>query len=91
VAQLEFQVLTEIPNGAMPIMTLDYTKQHIVDLAAFSTHRLMFYFYFPAAGEFTVYPASASRAGKVLAVAQAPSKFDVQQKETIIKMETFAD
>ena len=91
VAHLEFQVLTEIPEGAMPIQSLEYTKQHLVDLGAFSTSRVSFYFYFPGAGHFTAYPASASRDVKVLAIAPNAPPFEVREKKTIVKMETFGD
>ena len=65
-ADLEFEVLLEIPDGSIPVRSLDYTKSHTKRISAFSTDRMEYYFYFPDIGKYPVFPANVSREGKVI-------------------------
>lgn len=88
---LELQVLTEIPDGAMPMRSVDFSKTFIRTLNSFNTISQEFYFYFPSTGEFSVYPANVSRGEKVLAVAGENDAFKVLLEKTVKKLETFRD
>ena len=60
-------VLTQLPKGAIPMLGQRATATKPVSLEPYSTHRLEIAFYFPKAGEFSVYPAHLSKAGEVVA------------------------
>jgi len=64
-------VLVEVPSGSIPVETVDYTKHHNITLEPYTTRTIEFFFYFPAAGEFTVYPANVGRFDSVVAVAKS--------------------
>ncbi len=70
IATLEFSIMSEIPDGAIPVRTIEYTKSLAKVIQSYTTSTFEFFFYFPAVGKFAVYPANASRDEKVLAVAQ---------------------
>jgi hypothetical protein len=65
-----------VPEGSIPVNTLDYTKSHSVALDPFTTRTLEYFFYFPSKGTYAVYPANVSRSGNVVAVAK-PAVFTV--------------
>jgi hypothetical protein len=79
-------VLVQIPAGAMPVNAGHYTDTVSVTLQPYSTHRLEYFFYFPAPGDFQHYPVHVSREQVLLASAEAfafhvvaePSKVDTQ-------------
>jgi hypothetical protein len=66
----DFQVLVEIPEGAIPVNTPEYTKSHTITLDPYTTRTIECYFYFPLPGEFRVYPANVGRSGTIVAVAK---------------------
>jgi len=66
----EFNVLHQLPEGALPVNTARYTQSVPVSLGAYSTHRLEYYFYFPEAGTFTHFPAHISQEDELLAFAE---------------------
>lgn len=49
-ADTEYQILVELPNGAIPVKTLDYTKSHNLRISSYGSITTQFYFYFPHAG-----------------------------------------
>lgn len=61
--------MVEIPEGAIPVSTIDYSKSHTVSLNPYSTIKIKNSFYFPYAGKFKLHPANVSKEGKVLAIA----------------------
>merc|ERR1719289_506178 len=62
----EVEVLTQIPTGAIPVMEGHKTRNQIVVLPPFQTKVVPYYFYFPAAGTFTHWPAHVNMNGKIL-------------------------
>ena len=68
----EVQVVTEIPEGAVPMLGLDYLVNSSYKIRALKTEVLNFNFYFPASGEFDYYPASVTKEGFL--VASAPKR-----------------
>jgi len=61
--------MAEIPDGALPVRKVEYTKNFAKVIGSYTTSTFEFYFYFPSSGQFSVYPANVSRDEKVLAVA----------------------
>ena len=66
---MAIDLLLQIPQGAMPVSGSYQTRSISMQLNAFSTQKVEYAFYFPAAGEFTHYPAHVSSDVKILAVA----------------------
>jgi len=62
----EVEVLTQIPRGAIPVKEGHKTRNQIVSLQPFQTNVVPYYFYFPAAGDFTHWPAHVNMNGKIL-------------------------
>lgn len=63
-------LLTQIPEGAIPVNRSSYTKSEPIQLAPFSTEKEEVFFYFPSAsGEdpFAVYPVRVSKNEEVIA------------------------
>ena len=87
VTQQDYQVLVEIPEGSIPVNTVEYTKSHTITLGTFSTKRIEYYFYFPKEGNYSLYPANISRNGIVVAVA-SNTNFEVLSEGKIKKLET---
>ena len=90
VANLEFQVLTEIPQGSLPLMQVEYTKSYTLNIASYETKKLEFFFYFPDLGKYSIFPANVSRNEKTLAKAVI-SEIEVVITKKVKKMETFMD
>jgi hypothetical protein len=69
---MAIELLLQIPKGAMPAAGSQRTKTSALQLAAFSTQKTEYAFYFPTAGEFSHYPAhvSAGVEEAILAVAE---------------------
>lgn len=60
----KIQVITEVPEGAIPLIKNDFHQHLDLKLNQFSTHTFEFYFYFPSKGNFTYCPACVTRDGK---------------------------
>ena len=67
---MAIDVLIQIPQGAMPVSGSQNSQSVGLQLAAFSTQKIEYWFYFPTAGEFAHYPAHVSTGVKILAVAE---------------------
>lgn len=65
----QVDLLTQIPMGAVVASGSQATKNTAIDLAAFSTQRFEYFFYFPKSGEYTHFPAHVADDDKTLAVA----------------------
>jgi transcription termination factor NusB len=63
------ELLVQIPKGAVVASSTQETKTIDLNLAPFSTQSFEYSFYFPAAGDFTHFPAHVSSNEKVVAVA----------------------
>ena len=58
---LDFDILMQVPQGSLPVSTSPITRrQGLYHLAASSTHKLDYMFYFPSPGKFSHFPANAS-------------------------------
>jgi hypothetical protein len=77
----KLDMLFQIPQGAMPVLTTQPTKSIPVSLEPYHTATFDFHFYFPAPGQFPHYPVHLSRNAKTAAFA-APVTFNVVPKAT---------
>ena len=68
---MAIELLIQIPKGALPVNGSKQTRSISMQLNAFSTQKMEYAFYFPAAGEFTHYPAHVSSDIKILSVAES--------------------
>ena len=66
----KIDVLIQIPEGAMPVLGHRSTGTRNVSLDPYTTERLDYFFYFPAPGDYSCYPAHVSRRGSVIAFAE---------------------
>lgn len=82
-------ILTQLPKGALPVLGQRATGTQPVQLEPYSTHRLELAFYFPASGDFPIYPAHLSKAGEVIAHADA-LVFKVVDEPTVIDQTSWA-
>lgn len=71
-----FSILTQIPQGALPLEGGKFVKSHAIRLEPYSTQQIQYSFYFPNEGEFSHYGAQASIDG-VHAAASPESKLKV--------------
>ena len=86
---MAIEVLVQIPSGAMPANGSWPTRTISMQLNAFSTQKLEYSFYFPAAGDFTHYPAHVSSEAKILSVAET-AEFNVIDQLPEIDKESWA-
>ena len=69
-------LLVQIPNGSLAASGSQETRNVKMDLQAFSSQTMEYFFYFPGEGQFTHYPAHVSIDDRVTAVAD-PLSFKV--------------
>jgi hypothetical protein len=67
---ITFELLVQIPEGAMPVMNSEYTKTINQSLSRFNTTNYKTYFYFPQPGKFSQYPPNIAVDGTVISKAQ---------------------
>ncbi|CAD8128767.1 unnamed protein product [Paramecium sonneborni] len=70
------QIFIEIPNGAIPVKSLFYSKSINISCQPLSTERYSYYWYFPKEGTFNIHPACLTILDKVVAVSK-PQSFNV--------------
>eukprot|EP00049_Salpingoeca_infusionum_P013653 m.255298 g.255298 ORF g.255298 m.255298 type:complete len:2095 (-) comp15497_c0_seq1:1040-7324(-) len=63
------KLLYQVPTGAIAISNTEQTKSIALHLQPYSIHTTTIYFYFPASGNFTGYPACATLKGECLGMA----------------------
>lgn len=66
-ARHDIILVSEIPQGSMPMSSPDYLMSTVLSLEPLTTKIHEFYFYFPSAGEFTCYPAAVTKDGHLVA------------------------
>ncbi len=85
----EVDLLLQIPVGAVPTAGTHETKSTQLDMEAFSTKTLEYYFYFPTKGDFPHFPAHVSSEASVVAVADG-LRFNVVEEPSEIDTESWA-
>ncbi len=88
--KLEFDVLTQIPQGSLPIGPSPYQKSHSLSLNSYSTSKIEYQFYFPAPGKFAHFPANVSINSVVVAKSNT-EPLNVLRERTKISEENFRE
>ena len=92
----EFEVLLQIPRGALPLLAGRFTRGVPLAVGAHGTTSLEYAFYFPEPGSFAHYPVHVAEDGALVAFAKAlqltvvrePSKLDESSWEHISQLGT---
>jgi len=66
----EVELVVEVPQGAIPIGSSNFVKTEKFEVGSYETKTLTIQFYFPAAGQFSCYPATVGKAGKIIRSAE---------------------
>lgn len=85
------QIITEIPQGAIPLNNLDYSKSQTLSLKPLSTEITEFFFYFPRPGNYTCYPATINKDGFMVTSAAGVASLEVVEEVEIKEMNTISD
>ena len=88
---LEIQLLIDIPQGAIPLMTHEYTQIINTTIPAFSTQSFQRFFYFPKEGEHSFYPSNACWDKTVIAKANEQQPLVVKKQATKKNLKSFTD
>ena len=75
-APQKFQLLVQVPEGAIPLQNGEYSKGRAIKLGPYSTTTFDYYFYFPEAGKYAIYPVQVANPDGHVAAAEDFS-FDV--------------
>ncbi|MEC8928494.1 MAG: hypothetical protein VX705_04700, partial [Verrucomicrobiota bacterium] len=67
----KFRVLTQVPEGAIPLNGGEYSKGRTLQLQPYSTTTFDYYFYFPASGDYAIYPVQVAGTRGHIAAADA--------------------
>jgi hypothetical protein len=76
----------EIPEGALPVKSLEYTMTRNIRVKSYESKTLEYFFYFPTIGEYNVSSVNVVKNGKVIAVSP-PYKVTVVEKPTVVQMD----
>jgi len=79
----KLSVLLQLPVGAIPVLTGQFTKSIPLDLEPYRTQTIDYHFYFPKAGKFPHFPVHIAKNEQYVASAPATT-FDVVAKATQI-------
>lgn len=90
VASLSAHVLVQVPEGAIPVANLDYTKSHLMGLAAYETKTVEYFFYFPSPGDYPQAPVNVSVSGEVISVSPG-FRFIVKETKSILLEDSLKD
>lgn len=90
-SQHEINVVTEIPQGSVPVMNLEYMKSTNMAIEPLTTQVIEFFFYFPREGEFTCYPASINKDGCLVTTASGVNNLKVVRTRQSTEMKTIND
>lgn len=83
----KLDLLLQVPQGALPVQSSDYTKTQHVRLAPFSTQKVETHFYFPSnsgEGTFTHYPVHLAKSEETVAWGDA---FDFKVVDQLSKID----
>jgi hypothetical protein len=87
----EINLVTEIPQGSVPVISLEYMKSTTLTIEPLSTEVVEFFFYFPREGEFTCYPASINKDGCLVTTATGVDNLKVVRTRQMPELKTITD
>ncbi len=80
-APQSLELLLQIPAGALPVQNGFFTSGRQLELSAYATQTVEYYFYFPAPGEAAFYPVQVGRSNGLAAWAD-PRRLTVNDQPT---------
>lgn len=93
--QQSIQIITEIPQGSLPIRTSEYHQSFDLTIDEFSTKKVEIFFYFPEEGQYTFCPACVTNQGmrvpvqasnlKINVLATKPSEISIENASGILQ------
>ena len=66
----KFELLVQVPEGAIPLLSGNYSKGRSIRLKPYSTTKFDYYFYFPEAGKYAIYPVQVANPDGHVAAAE---------------------
>ena len=91
VSDQKVSIITEIPQGSIPLMPEDSLKVSKLQISSFRSEIIDLTFYFPETGEFTVYPATVAKEDNIVASAKEGMTVLVKSKKEQIVLESISD
>jgi hypothetical protein len=79
----KLNVLLQIPEGSLPVLNGKATRNVHINLPAYNTQTVEYYFYFPAPGDFQQYPVHVAKQESLMAFAE-PFTFKVVKEPSKI-------
>ena len=87
----KLDILLQIPHGAVPVMNGFYTRSFHWELQPYSTRTFDYHFYFPAPGEYTLFPVHVAKNEALIArgedrklkVVREPTRQDTESWEFV--------
>jgi hypothetical protein len=89
--QYEVTLVSEIPQGSIPVKSLDYLKSTVMTLQPLSTKVNEFLFYFPSPGEYSCYPAAVTKDGCLICSANIDQVIKVYKDRPHKELKTMKD
>ena len=87
----EIKLITEIPQGAIPVNIQEYSKSHDIYVDALSAEVINYYFYFPEIGNFETFRATVTIDGNFAGTANGSKQLEVKSKLTKVSKESIQD
>ena len=87
---INLAVLSQIPEGSIPLTPANYSKTAFFYLSNYSTEWFSFSFYFPNSGTFSHYPANIVAGGKIIGKIEKKEIIVLDKYETS-NLESFRD
>ena len=87
----DIQLITEIPQGALPVNVLDYSKSESLVIGPLSAKVVQYYFYFPGTGTFKTFRATGTIDGMLAGIAAGSNVLEVRASLTQKSKESIQD
>jgi hypothetical protein len=90
-SDLDYELLVQIPEGAVPVLESEYTRTYEGRIAKFNTRNYRTYFYFPRIGLYQQYPPSAAISGIIKSRGDVMSYSVHNEDQVQLSKENFED
>ena len=90
ITEVNVDVISEIPAGSIPMGSLNQLSMSTKNIQSFQTVMIQSLFYFPAEGDFGIYPATIVQSDKIIAMAEE-ARFAVVHQKKKKKLQTMLD
>jgi len=87
----DLQIITEIPEGSLPVNDLEYSKSHTKFINGLRADTLQYYFYFPVTGGFSTFRPTCTIEGSFAGIASGNVGLNVINELTKVSKDTIQD